>query len=90
MEYNERYETAKKRVKNIKGFYGHLAIYVVVMAVLFIVDFMNGGNWWVHWPVLGWGIGVAIHAVSMYGDLWGIDWEERKIRELIDKDLKVK
>jgi len=90
MENNERYEAAKKRVKDIKAFYGHFSIYVVVMVFLLIIDLVSAGKWWVYWPVLGWGIAVAVHAVSVFGNLWGRDWEERKTRELMDKDKQMK
>ena len=46
--------------------------------------------WWVHWVLLGWGAGVISHAVKIYhpgmksGKNWSKDWEEKKIRELMD------
>lgn len=27
------------------------------------------GNWWFYWPILGWGLGVAMQGVSVYGPL---------------------
>jgi hypothetical protein len=37
---------------------------------------------------MGWGIGLIIHAlfVFVFGPRFGADWEERKIRELMEKD----
>ena len=40
------------------------------------------------WPALGWGVGIAFHAISVFGI--GKSWEERKIRELMEKDEKQK
>ena len=48
----------------------------------------GGGDWWFYWPLLGWGIGLAIHAavVLTFGSGTGTGWEERKIRELMDRE----
>lgn len=84
----ERLERARKRVAELKSFYGHLFAYVVVMIVLVIIDWQDWGNWWFYWPVMGWGVAVAFHAVGTFGafGIFGRAWEERKIRELLEKD----
>ncbi|MDH3795969.1 MAG: 2TM domain-containing protein, partial [Flavobacteriaceae bacterium] len=43
---------------------------------------------WVLFPIVFWGIGVATHGLEAHGynPLWGKRWEERKMRELMDKD----
>ncbi|MFY7813700.1 MAG: 2TM domain-containing protein [Chryseobacterium taeanense] len=44
------------------------------------------GYLWFFWPMLGWGIGVAAHAANTF---WiGKEWEEKKIRELMDEDRR--
>ncbi len=87
MERNEKYHQAKKRVKDIRGFYHHLAVYVAVMFLFLIVDLSDGGNWWCYWPAIGWGIFVVLNAFSIrsHGVLSG-EWEEKKIREIMEKD----
>ena len=53
-------------------FLAHLALYVVVNAVLVAINLMQpvteGGarNYWFVWPLLGWGIGVAAHGLIIY------------------------
>ena len=86
MAEDERYERARKRVRELRYFYRSLATYVVVIAVLFVVDYMNGGNWWVYWPALGWGAAVLLHAIRVFGPGKGSRWEERKIKEIMDRD----
>ena len=86
MDQDERYQRAKKRVADIKSFFTHLAVYVGVMVVLVIVDISDHGNWWFYWPLLGWGIAVAIHAFNVFGLFLGSGWEERKIKKLMDKE----
>ena len=87
MERNEKYHRARKRVKGIRGFYHHLAIYVAVMLLLLIVDLSDGGNWWCYWPAIGWGIFVVLNAFSIrsHGVL-SDEWEEKKIREMMEKE----
>ncbi|MFH1279470.1 MAG: 2TM domain-containing protein [Candidatus Eisenbacteria bacterium] len=91
MEDQERYERAKKRVQEIKGFYSHLITYVLVNALLFLIDLLSrDGHWWFYWPMLGWGIGLVAHGLSVFGilGLFGPGWEEKKIRELMEKDRR--
>ena len=87
MDDQTRYEEAKKRVTEIKDFYHHLVVYGVVNVVLIILNLMTSpGYYWFVWPLFGWGIGVALHGVSVFGGFWGRSWEERKIKELMDRD----
>jgi hypothetical protein len=84
-----RYERAQARVKELKGFYTHATAYVLVNIGLFVINLLTGGGWWFYWPLLGWGIGLGIHALSVFafgGGPFGRDWEERKTRELMDRD----
>jgi len=82
---NSKYIRAKKRVEELKEFYGHLVSYCVVIPFLIFVNYTT--SWEYHWfwfPIFGWGIGLTIHAFTVFG--YGGDWEERKIREYMDKD----
>ncbi len=87
MDEQTRYEDAKKRVGEIKEFYQHLITYVVVNAALFVINMLTSPQYlWFVWPLAGWGIGVALHALTVFGRFWGKGWEDRKIRELMEKD----
>ena len=72
---------AKRRVAVLKGFYIHLGAFVMVMCTLLVIDSFTGPGWWVHWPLLGWGIGVLVHAFVVFGQAPSLfaDWEIRKI-----------
>jgi hypothetical protein len=37
---------------------------------------------------MGWGFGLLIHGMEAFGynPLWGKNWEEKKIKELMDND----
>ncbi len=80
------YEEARKRVEELKGFYQHLFVYVLVNAFLIVVNVLTApGSWWFYWPLFGWGIGIVAHGASIFfgGGPWGKAWEQRKIRELM-------
>jgi hypothetical protein len=85
----QQYERAKKRVEEIKGFYSHLFVYILINAVLLLINIITSrGHWWFYWPLIGWGIGIIAHASSVFGffGFFGQEWEERKIKEIMEKD----
>lgn len=91
MSEEDRYQSARKRVKALQGFYIHFAIYLVVNAGLAIMNFISSpDSLWFYWTTVGWGIGVGIHGVSVLLEyrLFGKEWEERKIKEIMDKERK--
>jgi len=85
----ELLERARKRVEEIKGFYVHLGVYLIVNAALFTIDMITSpGTLWFYWPLMGWGIGVAIHAFALLtgGRLFGPEWEEKKVHEILQRE----
>ena len=78
---------ARRRVAAIKGFYIHLLAFALVLAALFAINLTSGGSWWVLWVVCGWGIGVAAHALAVFGRKPRAiaEWEERKVRQLVNE-----
>jgi hypothetical protein len=84
--YNENiaYAKAKERVEKLKGFYGNLISYCCVIPILIFINLQtSSGFQWFWFPMLGWGFGVMTHAFETFG--YGKNWEERKIREILDK-----
>ncbi len=77
------YQRAKARVEALRGFYIHAMVYVTVNLGLFAINMLTSrDSLWFYWPLLGWGIGLAINGLVVFaGGLLGGDWEERKIRE---------
>lgn len=89
----ERYYQARKRVNEIKGFYGNLVSYVVVNIFLLILNLVTSpDHLWFYWPLLGWGVGVVIHGMKVfnYMPFLGKDWEEQKIKEFMEEEQKNK
>ena len=93
--FNEReqYESARKRVKEIKEFYSHLLSYVVVNLFLMAVNLLTSPeHLWFFWPMLGWGVGIAVHAMKTFNlmPFLGKDWEERKLKEFMEEEERRK
>jgi len=87
----ESYERAKKRMEELRSFYSHLFIYCAVNVGLFFLNIISSpGHLWFYWPLIGWGIGLSMHGLSVFGinRILGKDWEERKIRKIIEKEKK--
>jgi len=84
----KRYAKAKERVKAIKDFYGNLMAYCIIIPFLWWLNFRTTDFLWAFFPTIGWGFGVLAHGMEAFGynPLWGKRWEERKIRELMEKD----
>lgn len=38
----------------------------VILAVLFVIDLVTGGGWWVHWPALGIGLMLAFRSGPLF------------------------
>ncbi|WP_277015377.1 2TM domain-containing protein [Flavobacterium lindanitolerans] len=95
-DYNTQesiYRKAQKKVEDIKGFYGNLTSYIVVNIGLAALNLITSpAHLWFLYPAIGWGIGVAIHGMTVfnYMPFLGSDWEEKKIRELMEKDKQDK
>ena len=97
----QQYLSAKKRVKEIKGFYSHLLIYVLINIfisgiIIFGLTYNNISlsesfkNFGIYSTWLFWGIGIFFHWISVFGfkNLFGSAWEEKKIKELMRKDYE--
>lgn len=85
----ERYARTKKKVRELRDFYGHLIAYAGVNVMLFIINWVTSpGAWWFYWVTIFWGIGVMWHAISVFGasKVESKDWEEKKIKEMMEKD----
>ncbi len=81
---NMSYVRAKERVEKLKGFYGNLISYCSVIPILIFINLRTSDFQWFWFPMLGWGFGLTIHAAETFG--YGKAWEEKKIREILNKD----
>ncbi|WP_346432468.1 2TM domain-containing protein [Flavobacterium pisciphilum] len=88
-KYDDRYLEAKKKVENIKGFYGNLISFIVVNLFLLVINLVySPEHLWFFWPLMWWGLGVVIHGLKVFNafPVFAKDWQEKKIKELMDKE----
>ncbi len=92
---------ARKRVAQLKGFYIHAMVYVLVNLFLTTVSInarMGNGEGFdealfdldIFVTPLFWGIGLAFHAVRVFGysPFFSKDWEARQIQKYMEEDRR--
>jgi len=57
--------TARRRAKAKLGWFSHAAIYVIVNAGLVTLSLITGRHWAI-FPLLGWGLGLLMHWLSVW------------------------
>lgn len=99
---HQHFKKAKQRVSEIKEFYQHLIVYILVNLFLTFVwnfsfkifgDFVISNQFtedgFIHIPIwLIWGVLLVANAIKTFGfwSKFGSDWEEKKIQEFMQKE----
>jgi hypothetical protein len=71
MSCTHKYDTtdietlARRRAGAKLGFYIHATVYVAVNAFLMALALSHGRSWYLG-PLLGWGLGLAIHGLKVF------------------------
>ena len=89
-EEQDKEQQAMEYVRDLKGFYAHLTSYVVVMIGLIAINlFTSPDYFWAKWPLMGWGIGVISHGLSVFEviNLFGADWERKQVEKRLGRKL---
>ncbi|HEA21808.1 MAG TPA: 2TM domain-containing protein [Pricia antarctica] len=92
---------ARQRVAQLKGFYVHLTVFVIINLFIITTSMVarinNGENFMEALFTFGtfstaffWGIGLAFHAAKTfaYNPFFSKDWEERQIQKYIEEDKR--
>ena len=90
---NSKYVKAVERVEKLREFYQNLASYCLVIPFLVFINLkFSPGFYWFWFPAFGWGIGLFFHflEVNNFNVFLGRNWEERKIKELMDEENRQK
>lgn len=69
---------ARRRAKAKLGFYAHALIYAMVITGLSLLAFSQGKAWSL-WPAAGWGLGLLVHGLRVFGALPGHALRERMV-----------
>lgn len=75
---DDQRQFAVNRIRAKRAFWVHLSVYILVNAFLVLIwALFSIGYFWPIWPVLGWGIGLVAHAVTVF--LAPMDVSEERI-----------
>ncbi len=84
MDDNELEQRARKRVGMKMAFATHLLVYTLVNAGLAVASLSQGRQW--HWgPLLGWGLGLAIHGIVTLVALRGQGLRDRMVAREVQR-----
>ncbi len=87
---DEKYERARKRVEELKKFYGNLISYAVINVMLIVINLLTSpDHLWFYWVTIFWGLSILLHASRVFlvkGKPLGKGWEEKKIKEILEKE----
>ncbi|ALR32642.1 histidine kinase [Chryseobacterium sp. IHB B 17019] len=92
-----RYQQAERKVKKMKNFYVFTFIYFAVNIFILFLNYRglkpNETIWQLKYFALPlfWGIGVVGYGMSLFlpGFILGNKWEEKKIKELMEKEKQL-
>ncbi len=60
-------EREARQILKKRAFYLHLAVFIAVQVMLFVVWVMVGGGFpWFLFPLMGWGIGIVAHGATAF------------------------
>jgi len=83
-------QLALARVRKIKRFYIHLMQYVLVIALLAVINLVtHPSRLWFIWPAMGWGIGILAHAAATFQFIpfLGPEWERKQVEKQLGRPL---
>jgi 2TM domain len=94
-------ETAKKRVQELKGYYRHIFIFVIVNGILYLLKtgvltsllpeaFPKESYYydWINANVIIWALILVVHTLILFRDKFTFvkKWEQRQIQKYMDED----
>ncbi|MBY0500514.1 MAG: 2TM domain-containing protein [Alphaproteobacteria bacterium] len=89
----------REHVRKLRRFYSDALIYGVVnLGLILIWAISGGGYFWPIWVIIGWGIGLGIHAFSLglipqmnaMVPFMTAEWEDQEVKRLMQSGSKNK
>ncbi len=81
---------AMEYVQELKSFYMHAMTFVVINIFLILLNLISSpGYLWFLWVLLGWGLGLSLHAVYTFDwfSLFDSEWEKKQIEKRLGRKL---
>ncbi|NMH29238.1 2TM domain-containing protein [Flavobacterium silvaticum] len=86
IETNRQLREARKKVREIRGFYIHLTAYCIVIPILILINVLTVPDfYWFPFSMIGWGCGLLFHGLQVFGYIRP-DWEQRKMKQFMGSD----
>jgi len=84
MEHAEQVRIARRRAGMKFGFLIHLAAFIAVNALLFVLNQLTAPGYpWYPFPLAGWAVGLSLHGLAVYLSASGL--RERMVEEELRK-----
>lgn len=89
---------AREYIGQLRVFYTHVWVFAIGMVIIFAVNLwvnLTAGltgywwAWWSGWALIGWGMGIGIHALVVRvnrPESLGSAWEHRKMNDLLSPE----
>lgn len=86
----EKYKRIQARVRRVRNFYSNLLTFFFVNILLLVINLLfNPHNLWFYWVTIIWGIVLIFEAIKIFtlkNRFLSDEWEQKKIKELMDKE----
>jgi hypothetical protein len=87
MQNTIQYRQAKRQVERKSRFYVHLTVYLVVNSALILSHQLHqDAHGWSFGPLVGWGIGVLFHGLSVFMRSPYAAWKQRMVMQALSKN----
>lgn len=86
---DENYERAKRRVEELKRFYRNFFAFIIVNVFLAVVNLLTSPDFlWFLFITFFWGIGLLYQGYTVFSKrgVFSKEWEDRKIKEYMEKE----
>ena len=87
-----RYRQAKKKAREIRGFYINLICYCTAIPILIFVNVTFSPEfYWFFFSAFGWGFGLFSHWMHVFGksSFFGVDWERKLTERMLAKSQRI-
>jgi hypothetical protein len=88
-KFDDSYVRARNHVEELKKFYGSLISYFFFIPFFIFINYWTSWDFkWFWFPIIGWGIGLGIHAIKVFFNdgSFGRNWEKRKIEQFMKEE----
>lgn len=88
VEVEDAEQRARAEARRLREFMTHLGSFVAVGLFFLTINLLtNPHSLWFFWPMLPWGIGLAIHGWKVFWNdrLFGDSWEERRVQRTLGR-----